>query len=65
MAALNQGDEGRNGQVRFLFGALMARPSNDDAEDPRTPNSALRRCISINWAKACSGHTSLPWSSDE
>eukprot|EP00969_Alexandrium_andersonii_P220799 9751652-Alexandrium_andersonii.AAC.1 len=27
--------------------------------------SALKRCISFNWVKACSGHTSLPWSSDE
>eukprot|EP00969_Alexandrium_andersonii_P034022 1487926-Alexandrium_andersonii.AAC.1 len=49
MVALNQGDEGRGGKVRFLFGALMVQPSEGDLEDPRSPVSALNRCISINW----------------
>eukprot|EP00969_Alexandrium_andersonii_P309416 13673394-Alexandrium_andersonii.AAC.1 len=49
MVALNQGDGGRGGKVRFLFGALMAQPSDGDLDDPCTPMSALSRCISINW----------------
>eukprot|EP00969_Alexandrium_andersonii_P330788 14620343-Alexandrium_andersonii.AAC.1 len=60
MVALNQGHQGTGGKVRFLFGALMVCPGDSDLEDPRTPLSALKRCISISWIKACSGHTSLP-----
>eukprot|EP00969_Alexandrium_andersonii_P040172 1760365-Alexandrium_andersonii.AAC.1 len=65
MVALNQGDRGRGGKVRFLFGALMVQPSENDLDDPCSPVSALSRCISINWVKACSGHTSMPWSTDD
>eukprot|EP00969_Alexandrium_andersonii_P373520 15484215-Alexandrium_andersonii.AAC.1 len=43
----------------------MARPSTEDADDARSLDSALNRRISINWVKACSWHTSLPWSSGE
>eukprot|EP00969_Alexandrium_andersonii_P207938 9185196-Alexandrium_andersonii.AAC.1 len=43
----------------------MARPSKDERDGPTTPVSAPHRCISIDWAKACSGHASLPWRSDK
>eukprot|EP00969_Alexandrium_andersonii_P359729 15453851-Alexandrium_andersonii.AAC.1 len=49
MIALNQGDEGRGGKIRFLFGALVARPKEGDPDDPRTLPSALKRCVSVNW----------------
>eukprot|EP00969_Alexandrium_andersonii_P307727 13603122-Alexandrium_andersonii.AAC.1 len=65
MVALDQGDEGRGGKVRFLFGALMVQPSEGDLDDPRTPVSALNRCVCLNWVKACSGLTSMPWSTDD
>eukprot|EP00969_Alexandrium_andersonii_P290849 12855623-Alexandrium_andersonii.AAC.1 len=43
----------------------MACPKEGDPDDARSVQSALKCCVGINWFKACSGHTCLPWSSDE